>query len=182
MRNLGLIGLINLLGCCLVVTFASAADLADSKEIYESKLQEIESGNWAKGEELIDTYRKSLDSLLASVQASGDLDKTTAVMQEKERFQRTGKVSEEPPTVSELASLWSAYRREQRKAQLDSARAIVVLRSQYDEALDGDYLMTHVMTSGEWKEEMEPLCFEDFEAKADSVVSLSEEDYFLEIL
>jgi hypothetical protein len=121
-------------------TAAYAAPVAwtDYKAIYEKETEKIEQEYRAAGDEALGKYAKSLDRLLELAKERGDLDLYEAARAEKERFDTTRTVPEEPapelPPI--LVRVCSGYRDMVSQARADRATRTLRLIRGYVPRLD----------------------------------------------
>lgn len=119
-----------------LVGTASAGDLKTYKATYEKRLDAIIVAHGTQMAELGEKYTKALDALLIRVKAAGDLDKTTAVMDEIVRF---GNEKAMPAKQSELLDVQNfqvAFMKEATIHNTEKAKTIIDLAASYDKALD----------------------------------------------
>jgi formylglycine-generating enzyme required for sulfatase activity len=112
-----------------------AADLKSYKDVYDNNLEEIVLGHGPRLAELGQQYLKSLEALRAKVQGDGDLEKTKAVMAEIEKFQKDKNVAADS-TVPEIRKLQAAAAKQMSDMEMDKARKVTTLATQYDAALE----------------------------------------------
>ena len=115
-----------------------AADLKSYKDVYDRNLEELVLGHGPKLVEIGQQYGKALEALKATVQGQGDLEKTKAVMAEIERFRKNKGV---PPSsleaeIIEIRNLQVVSNRQMTDLELEKARKVITLATQYDGALD----------------------------------------------
>jgi hypothetical protein len=120
----------------LFATLASANDLKTYKATYEKEMDTIILSNGMSMTELGEHYTKSLDSLLAVAKRAGDLDKTTAVIDEIARFGKEKAMSATPSKALDIRNLQSRFVKQATLHDLDNARALIILTSRYDSALE----------------------------------------------
>jgi formylglycine-generating enzyme required for sulfatase activity len=115
-----------------------AADLKSLKDVYDKKLEEIVFSHGPKVLELQDQYAKALGTIRPKVRTDGNLDKTKALMAEIERYQKDKTIPASPAEneIAEIRSLQVTYVRQFADLELDKARKIITLATQYDAALD----------------------------------------------
>lgn len=128
--------IITALAALLLATgIASAKDLAFYKATYEKKMEVILLSNGMQMTELSQKYTESLHSLLARVKAAGDLNKTTAVMQELTRFGTEKAMPQSPSELLDIQNLQTLFTRQAITHEANKARQIIALTAKYDQAL-----------------------------------------------
>lgn len=123
----------------LTLAFAvlgSGAELRTYKATYEGNLEGIVLSQGPKTDALGQQYTKALQALLGSVKKAGDFDKTTAVIEEIERFGKEKSVPDKSTAFPELKNLQSSYIRQELYNETEKAKKIISLVSKYDDALD----------------------------------------------
>lgn len=113
-----------------------AEDLATYKARYEQALETIILEHGIKIGDLNTQYGAALDAVLARVKKAGDLDKTSAVMAEKERFEQSKAMPPDPAALPELQSAQAAYAERLDGLEAGKCRRIVTLAEQFDAALE----------------------------------------------
>ena len=119
----------------VLASLAFGADLKTYRATYEKELEEILLSHGMQTIELAQQYTKALDALLANVKSAGDLNRTTAVMNEIERFGKEREMPSDPPALLDLQSLQAAYTRKASVYQSDKAKRVITLSARYDDAL-----------------------------------------------
>lgn len=120
----------------LSALMARGADLKSHRATYEKELETIVLSHGMQMTELHQEYIKALDSLLAKVKASGDLDRTTAVMQEIDRFRKDKQMPEKLSSVLDVQQLQTAYAKQASSREIEKTQRLVRLSSGYDQALE----------------------------------------------
>ena len=115
---------------------ASAKDLPTYKATYEKQMEEIILSHGMKMTEVGQQYTKSLDALLAKVKKAGDLDKTTAVMEEIARFHKEKAMPDKPSTLLDIQTVQSSFTKQASIHEAGKAKKIISLASKYDQALE----------------------------------------------
>ncbi len=131
MKHMASIALVILIS----TAFASAGDLATYKATYTKQLQRITFEHGRQTRELGDQYLRSLDRLLAKAKAAGDLNETTAVMDELARFPEEKAMPVDSSSMPAMRDIQAAYIKQKTKHTHSKARQITKLTSQYDSAL-----------------------------------------------
>jgi len=124
---------------CIVLIWAgltSAKDLKTYRATYEKKLDEIILFHGMKMTELGQQYTKSLDALLAKVKKDGDLDKTLAVNNEIQRYNKEKAMPGKPSAIPVIGKMHASYARPAAFLETDKAKKIISLVSSYDKALE----------------------------------------------
>ena len=124
-------------GLLLIATgIVYATDLAPYKATYEKEVDEIILAHGMKMMDLGQQYTNALSVLLETVKKAGDLDKTTAVMNESARFSDEKKMPKDPPAVLDILNLQSAFTKQASLFEADKAKRIILLSSKYDQVLE----------------------------------------------
>lgn len=120
------------------VALLNAADFKTYKDVYDKNMEEILLSRAPQDMELKQEYGKALDTLKAKVQGEGDLEKTKAVMAEIEKFQKDKNVPSVPSesALPEIKKLQTASAKQMADFEMDKARKVITLVTQYDAALD----------------------------------------------
>ncbi|MBT7069001.1 MAG: hypothetical protein HN919_22075, partial [Verrucomicrobia bacterium] len=118
------------------VSIASSEDLKTYKATYEKRMEQIILTHGMKMIDLSQQYTKALDALLIKVKHTGDLDKTTAVMEEIARFRKEKSVPEKPSTLSGIQKLQSSFTKQASTHETSKAKSIITLAQKYDHALE----------------------------------------------
>ncbi len=120
----------------IIVGFASAKDLATYKATYEKEMEAIILSHGMNMTEVSQHYTKALDSLLSKVKEDGDLDKTTAVMEEIARFSKDEAVPEKTSPLLDIQKIQSAILKQTSVYEAAKAKNIALLAIRYDRALE----------------------------------------------
>ena len=115
---------------------ASAADLAAYKATYEKQMEGIILTHGMKMTELGQQYSTALDVLLAKVKKDGDLDKTTAVLEELARFRDDKGMPRQPSHLLDIQNLQAVFARQASAHETDKAQNVISLAVKYDQALE----------------------------------------------
>ena len=115
---------------------ASAKGLTTYRTTYEKQMEEIILLHGMKMSDLGQQYIKALDVLLAKVKTAGDLDKTTAVMNEIEQFRKEKAMPDKAPALLDIHNLQSSYTKQASTHETDKAKKIISLTRRYDQALE----------------------------------------------
>ena len=115
---------------------ASAKDLAFYKATYEKEMETIVLSHGMNMAELSENYTEALDALLAKVKKAGDLDKTTAVMQEINRFAADKAMPTTTSALLDIQNLQTRFTKQASTQGSDKDRKIIALVSKYDQALE----------------------------------------------
>jgi len=115
---------------------ASAKDLRTYKASYDKQMEKIILSHDMKMIYLGQQYTKSLNELLTRVKKQGDLDKTTAVMNEIECFRKGKTIPDKPSELLDIKNIQASYTKRASTYEADKAKRVVTLASQYDQALD----------------------------------------------
>lgn len=118
-------------------TVLFAADLKTYQATYHKQMADIGVSHGMKMTKASHQYTKDLDSLLSKAKKAGDLDKTTAVMDEIKRFGDEKSMPAKASSILDIQSLQSAYTKLASISESDKARKIVSLTTKYEKALDG---------------------------------------------
>ena len=128
--------LIAIAGIILIsAALASAKDLKTYKATYEKEMGILILSHGMKMAELGQQYTKALDVLLNKVKKAGDLDKTTAVMEEIARFRNEKEMPKKPSALLNIQNWQSSFAKQASSHESDKARKIISLTSKYDLAL-----------------------------------------------
>ncbi len=114
-------------------TFATALDTY--KATYEKEMEAIILAHGMKMTRVSQQYTKALDTLLTKVKKAGDLDKTTAVMDEVARFRNQKAMPSQPSALLDIENLQSYFTRQVAPYESDKAKRIIRLTTKYDQAL-----------------------------------------------
>ena len=129
--------LITIAGIVLISAgLTSAKDLNTYRSIYEESMEDIILSLGMKMTDLDQQYSKSLDALLAKVKRAGDLDKTTAVMEEIARFGTENTMPAKPSELLDIQNLQSSFTKQASPHEANKAKSIITLTSKYDQALE----------------------------------------------
>ena len=129
--------LIIALACLLLVAgYASSADLATYNATYQKSLGDIVLAHSMTITDLGGQYTKALDGLLAAVKKTGDLDKTTSIMEEIERFRKEKAMPKTISATPEITALQSSFRRQASTHEARKAKSLISLATKYDKALE----------------------------------------------
>jgi hypothetical protein len=120
----------------IIAGVASAKDLATYKTIYEKEMETIILSHGMKMTALSQRYTQSLDTLLAKVKRTGDLDKTTAVMEEIKRFGKEKSMPDKSASFLDMQNLQSEFTRQVTPHDVNKAKRIITLTANYDQALE----------------------------------------------
>lgn len=120
----------------LTAGLASANDLNAYKSTYEKRLDDLILSHGIQMTELGQQYIKSLEKLLAKIKKAGDLDKTTAVMEEVARFRNERGIPATPSELPDLQYLQSLFTKQASIQEAENAKSIISLISRYDQALE----------------------------------------------
>jgi len=123
------------LASCLLVSAASADELAQHKEKYDKALEEISLTHGMRVSDLNSNYAKALEGIVARSKRRGDLDGTKAALAEIERFKRDKNVPAEQHQNRDIQKYQAAYMNHRDEMEVDKARRILNLAGQYDAAL-----------------------------------------------
>ncbi len=121
----------------IIAGIASAEDLKTFKATFDKEMEVIILTHGMRMTELAQQYTVSLDAVLANVKKAGDLDKTTAVMNEIERFRKEQAMPVSPSALPDIQHLQAAYNKKAIMHETEEARSIVLLAARYDKALEG---------------------------------------------
>ena len=128
--------LIAIAGIILIsAALASAKDLKTYKATYEKEMGILILSHGMKMAELGQQYTKALDVLLNKLKKAGDLDKTTAVMDEIARFRNEKGIPKKPSALLDIQNLQSSFAKQASSHESDKAKKIISLASKYDLAL-----------------------------------------------
>ncbi len=111
-------------------------DLQFYRGTYDKELEAIVLSNAMKMTGLGRQYTDALEALLATVRKAGDLNKTTAVLNEITRFRDERAMPAEPSTILEIGTLQSSYIKQASVGEASRARSVLALTSKYDRALE----------------------------------------------
>ena len=129
--------LIIVLACLLVIAgYASSADLTTYNATYEKSLGDIALSHAMTITDLGAQYTKALNELLEAVKKTGDLDDTTAVLNEIKRFEDARAMPEKLSDIARIKNMQFYYSKQASAHDLDKAKKIVALTSQYDQAME----------------------------------------------
>ena len=120
----------------IIAGIASAKDLATYKAVYEKSMEEIILSHGMRMADVGQQYTKSHDTLLAKVKKAGDLDKTTAVMNEIERFRKEKTMPDKSPALLDIQNLQSSFTKQASTHEAIKAKNIISLTLKYDKALE----------------------------------------------
>jgi hypothetical protein len=120
----------------IISGIASAQDLKTYRATYDKEMGSISLSHGMRMTDLGVHYTKSLDSLLARVKKAGDLERTTAVMDELTRFRNERGIPKKPSVVLDIQNLQSLFAQQAYTHEANKAKAIISLTSKYDSALD----------------------------------------------
>ena len=136
----------------IMAASASASDLKTYKAIYDKELETIVLAHGMQMTELGRGYANALEGLLVKVRRAGDLDKTTAVMNEIARFVKEKGVPEKPSALLDIQRFQSHYIKQAAAHDAQKAQKVVVLTSKYDGVLDR--LQRELVSAGNLDEAM----------------------------
>ena len=125
----------------LPLIFGSSLAIADAKldgykASLERQLVEIEDATSESVERANETYHKMLSKVKHKVQQQGDLDKTTAIIAEIERFEADGTEVQERSKISGLAKVQRAFSAELEKVERSRIAQRRTLLKKYNIALE----------------------------------------------
>ena len=128
------------------ITFITAVTLSVGQELgsdasilkdnYKKGIESIRQDQGKKVEERRRWYIVSVEELLTRVKKTGDLDKTTAVMAEIERFRKNNAMPDNAAEMPDIRKLQVTYSKQLAQLEGDTANRIVVLTGQYDKDLE----------------------------------------------
>jgi len=119
-----------------IAGIARAKELDALKATYDKEMEAIILSHGMQIARLGRQYAKSLDTLLATVKETGDLDKTTAVLEEIARFEKDRAMPETRSALPDIQNLQSGFARQATARKVDKAKSIISLISKYDHALE----------------------------------------------
>jgi hypothetical protein len=120
----------------LIAGIASAKDLKTCKATYEREIDAIILSHQTNMTKIRQQYGKSLNALLARVQKTGDLDKTTAVMDEIARFGKEKLMPDQPSALTDIQDLQSSFRKQSSNYEASKVQKINSLTKKYVQALE----------------------------------------------
>ncbi len=113
-----------------------ANDLATYKATYEKKMETIILSHGMQMAELSQKYTDSLDTLLSRVKKAGDLNNTTAVMEEIARFAVDKAMPTTPSALLDIQNLQSLFTKQASSHEVNKAKEVILLTAKYDKALE----------------------------------------------
>ena len=105
-------------------------------DVYKTNAEKIDADLKPKSEALQQQYLKSLESLKATVQRKGDLDKTQAVTAEIERFTETKALAPDENAIPEIKSLQTNAAKPFASLERDRLMRMTDLTKRYTQALE----------------------------------------------
>ena len=114
-----------------------ASDLKTYKATYDKQMEAIVLGHGMKTSQLGQSYTKALGALLTKVKAAGDLDKSTATMDEIKRFSEEQGMPSKASSVLDIQNLQTSYTKQASVSDATKAQKVVFLAAKYDQALEG---------------------------------------------
>jgi hypothetical protein len=127
--------LVVLLTCALSVW---AEDLSTYRREYDESLEEIVLAHGAELKKLGRRYRAALEALKRTVQQTGDLNKTKAVIAEIDRWDLVQVVPARPSpqAITDVGRLQVSYHKQRASLEVDRAKKHRALIAQYDWVLE----------------------------------------------
>ena len=113
-----------------------ATDLIKYQKLYKEGIEKIENKSLNKISLINQAYFDNLNTLLKKVQKSGDLEKTTIVMGEIQRFESTYAINKQPLKLDELNTLHKHHVKLIDQNISNDAKQIIILSNRYDQALE----------------------------------------------
>jgi hypothetical protein len=124
-----------ILFACATVLVAS--DLKTYKATYEREIEYIVLGHGMEISQLGQSYTKALDALLAKVKKAGDLDRSTATMEEIATISEERAMPSKSSSVLDVKNLQISYTKQASVLDATKAQKVVFLTARYDKALEG---------------------------------------------
>lgn len=114
-----------------------ASDLKTYKATYDKEMESIVLGHGMEISQLGQSYTKALDALLTKVKRAGDLDRSTATMDEIKRFSQEKGMPPKASQVLDIQNLQTSYTGQASVLDATKAQKVVFLTAKYDKALAG---------------------------------------------
>jgi hypothetical protein len=120
----------------IMAGIASAKDLATYEATYAREMEAIILSHGMNMTELSQQYTTTLDTVLAKVKRAGDLDDTTAVMEEIKRFGKEKSMPDTSASLPDMQNLQSRFTKQVTLYEVNKAKRIITLTTKYDHALE----------------------------------------------
>lgn len=121
----------------MAANLVTAVDLETYEATYEKQMEEIILSHGMQMTDLYEQYARALNDLLAGVKKAGDLDRTTAVMEEIARFSKENTMPGRPSALPDIQNLRTLFKKQVSAHETKKAKRVIALASQYDQALEG---------------------------------------------
>ena len=120
----------------LLIHSSYANEFSKYKKLYADNLEKIEQSKTVSLNKINEKYLISLQALLKKIQQTGDLDKTTKVIEAVKHFENTQSVFNSLDSLDELKKLELLYQKSISTNNLAQAKKILTLSKRYDQALE----------------------------------------------